>query len=58
VEERDALEAANLKALRGAAAIGLKAIESGRFRAFRSFEELRDYLKVTTDSVIAGTAAN
>jgi antitoxin ParD1/3/4 len=56
IEERDAREAAKLKALREAAQIGLDEIERGEYNDFASFDDLERYLTAATDAVIAETA--
>jgi len=52
IEERGALEAAKLEALRAAAQVGVDAIESGAFRAFESFDAMEDYLRAVTDPLL------
>jgi antitoxin ParD1/3/4 len=55
IEERDAREAAKLKALREAAQLGIDAIERGDYKAFDSFEEMSGYLREIGDRIIADT---
>jgi antitoxin ParD1/3/4 len=57
VESRDAEDKARLKALRGAARIGIADIEAGRFRSFDSPEAIRQHLGSVADEAIAGGAS-
>lgn len=54
VEARAAEEKAKLKALREAAQVGIDDIEAGRYRDFRTSEELRRYLRSVADEAITG----
>lgn len=56
VEARQAAEEAKLKALREAAQAGIDDIESGRFKAFTSFEEMEEHLREMTDGMLSDTA--
>lgn len=44
LEQRDAEDAARLKALREATRVGLADIEAGRYQAFESADALREHL--------------
>lgn len=55
VEVRQAAEEAKLKALREAAQAGIDDIESGRFKAFTSFEEMEEHLREMTDGMLSDT---
>lgn len=44
LEQRDAEDAAKLKALREAARVGMEDIAAGRYQAFESGEALREHL--------------
>jgi antitoxin ParD1/3/4 len=52
IEERGALEAAKLEALRAAAQVGVDAIEAGAFRAFERFDDMEVYLRAVTDPLL------
>jgi antitoxin ParD1/3/4 len=55
IEERAKEHKAKLKALRDAVQIGIDDMEAGRYRTFKSSEELRQFLRELTDEVIAET---
>ncbi len=54
VESRAAEEKAKLKALREAAQVGIDDIEAGRYRDFKTFDELDRYLEDVGEAAIAG----
>jgi len=56
IEERNAREAAHLKALREAAQLGIADLETGDYKAFASFEDMEAYLTEMTDKIIANGA--
>jgi antitoxin ParD1/3/4 len=53
VEQQERIDKAKLKALREAVQVGIDDIEAGRYRTFRSSEELRRFLREVTDEAIA-----
>jgi antitoxin ParD1/3/4 len=55
VEQREAEDASKLKALRDAAGIGVKALERGEFKEFKSIEDLQAYLNDLSEKVISRT---
>jgi antitoxin ParD1/3/4 len=55
VESREAEERARLKALREAAQVGIADIEAGRFRTFRSPDELNQFLASTAEKAISAS---
>jgi len=57
VEQREAEDAAKLKALREAVQVGIDDIEAGRYREFESFEDLRTHLNEKASQAIARGAA-
>jgi antitoxin ParD1/3/4 len=54
VEQREAEDAARLKALREAAQVGLDALDRGEYMEFDDPEELKNYLREVTDRAVAG----
>ena len=54
VEDRAAERKAKLKALRTATQVGIDDIEAGRYRRFRTSEELRRHLRSVADDAIKG----
>jgi antitoxin ParD1/3/4 len=54
VEQREAEDAAKLKALRKAAAEGLAALDRGEFKEFGSVDELQAYLNAVAEKIISG----
>jgi antitoxin ParD1/3/4 len=54
VERRELEDAVKLKALRKAAASGLRALEQGEFKEFAGIDELQAYLKQVSERVISG----
>ena len=56
MEQREAVDAAKLEALRDAARVGFAAIDRGEFKEFESFDDLRDYLNVLSKKVISSAA--
>jgi len=57
VEERAAEEKAKLKALRAAVQVGIDDMEAGRYRTFKSPEELRRHLRALADEAIGAARA-
>jgi antitoxin ParD1/3/4 len=57
VEQREAEDAAKLKALRDAVQVGLDSVAEGRFREFSSFAELRQHLEGVAQRAIRKGAA-
>ena len=55
VEQREAKDAAKLKALRKAAGAGFNALDRGEFKAFDSIDDLQAYLNSVSDKIISGT---
>jgi antitoxin ParD1/3/4 len=53
VEQRDAEEAAKLKALRKAAHAGFEALDRGEYTEFGGFDELHTYLNDLSEQIIA-----
>jgi antitoxin ParD1/3/4 len=56
IEQREAEDAGNLKALRAAARVGIGALDRGEFKEFRSVEDLQAYLNDLSEKVISRTA--
>jgi antitoxin ParD1/3/4 len=56
VEQREAEDAAKLKALRAAARAGVGALDRGDFKEFGDIGELQTYLNDLSEQVIARTA--
>jgi antitoxin ParD1/3/4 len=56
VQQREAADAAKLKALRSAARVGLDALERGDFKEFDSIEELESYLNSVAEKVVSGAS--
>jgi antitoxin ParD1/3/4 len=56
VEQREAKEASQLKALQEAARIGVDALDRGEFKEFEKIEELQAYLNDLSEKVISRTA--
>lgn len=56
VEQREAEDAARLKALRAAARAGLNDLERGAFKEFETVQDLQRYLDDLAGKVISGTA--
>jgi antitoxin ParD1/3/4 len=54
VEQRDAENAARLKALRRAARAGFNALDRGEFREFDSIEDLQAHLNAVSEKIISG----
>ena len=54
VEQREAEDAAKLKALRKAAGMGFGALDRGEFREFDSIDDLQAYLNAVSDKIISG----
>jgi antitoxin ParD1/3/4 len=54
LQRRDAAEEKKLEALRAAARIGLEDFDAGRYRSFKTEEELRDYLDGLVDEAVDG----
>jgi len=56
VEQREAVDAVKLKALRAAARVGVGALDRGEFKEFSTFGELQAYLNELSEKVISRTA--
>ena len=56
VEEREALNSAKLELLREAVRAGVADLEAGKYRSFRSAEELADHLRAISDEAIGRAA--
>ena len=54
VEQREAVDAAKLKALRKAAAAGFGALDRGEFKEFDSIDDLQSYLNAVAEKIISG----
>jgi len=54
VEQREAEDAAKLKALRKAAAAGFGALDRGEFKEFDSIDDLQSYLNAVAEKIISG----
>ncbi len=54
VEQRAVEEKAKLKALRAAIKVGTDDLEAGRYRRFKTQEDLRAYLRSLADEAIRG----
>lgn len=53
VEQREAEDAAKLRALREAARIGVAALDRGEFREFENAQELEAYLNKLSEKIIS-----
>ena len=53
VEQRETEDTARLKALRGAASVGVGALDRGEFKEFNNPEELQAYLNDLAEKVIS-----
>ena len=53
VEQREAEDAARLKALRAAASVGVGALDRGEFKEFKNTEEVNAYLNDLAEKVIS-----
>lgn len=56
VAQREAEEAAKLKALREAARVGVSALDRGEFKEFENMEDMQAYLADLSDRIISRTA--
>jgi antitoxin ParD1/3/4 len=56
VQQREAQDAATLKALRSATRAGFEALDRGDFKEFDSIEELESYLNAVAEKVVSGTS--
>jgi antitoxin ParD1/3/4 len=56
VAQREAEEAAKLKALREAARVGLSALDRGEYKDFETMDEMQTYLADLSDRIISRTA--
>ena len=54
VEQREAEDAAKLRALRNAAGVGFGALDRGEFKEFDSIHDLQAYLNVISEKIISG----
>jgi antitoxin ParD1/3/4 len=54
VEQREAEDAAKLKALRKAARAGFSALDRGEFKEFDNIDDLQSYLDAVSDKIISG----
>ena len=57
VEQRDREEEAKLEALRAAAQVGIADIEAGRYRTFRSMDDLQEALDRMADEALGQAEA-
>ncbi len=55
VEQREAEDAGKLKALRAAARLGIRSLERGEFKEFRTIDDQQTYLTDLSEKVISGT---
>ena len=55
VEQREAEDAAKLKALRSAVLAGVEALDRGDFKEFENIDELKTYLDDLSNKIISGT---
>lgn len=53
VEQREAEDAAKLRALREAARIGVAALDRGEFKEFENVQELETYLNKLSEKIIS-----
>jgi len=56
VEQHEAEDKGELKALRAAARIGISALDRGEFKEFESIQDLQAYLNDLSEKVISKTA--
>jgi len=54
IEQREAEDAAKLKALRKAATAGFDALDRGEFKEFDSIDDLRAYLNAISEKIVSG----
>lgn len=56
VEQREAEDAAKLRALREAARIGVAALDRGEFKEFENVRELEAYLNTLSEKIISAAS--